>query len=343
MPAYAKWLLKLAFSIAILYVIVAKSDPSQILATLKLIAPVSVLIALMLAFLQTGCLAARLSLVVELYNRRLPLGDSFRLTLESAFFSQTFVSFLGGDALRIWRIRRCGMPLPQAASTVVLDRLVGIVVNHALLLFALPWLLAEISDHTIRIALIVLAAAGVGGFACVLLLGAFFGTTRGLAGRLEGSRIGPLVSELAAVGRHFLSPGAQLLTAAAVSFAIALINSLIFFVLLLGWGVTPLAAVGCALLVPAVLEIAMLPISIAGWGVREGVAMIAFSGFGVSSSIAFGSSIVFASIALAVGLIGGLLWLVDRREFATLGAIEAQVASTAQIGVSERADSPRNR
>jgi hypothetical protein len=119
------------------------------------------------------------------------------------------------------------------------------------------------------------------------------------------------------------------------------INSLIFFALLVGWGVAPLAAVGCALLVPAVLEIAMLPISIAGWGVREGVAMIAFSGFGVSSNVAFGSSIVFASIALVLGLIGGLLWLVDRREFATLGAIEPQVASNVQIGVSK--DSHCNR
>jgi glycosyltransferase 2 family protein len=342
MPAYANWLLKLAFSIAILYVIVAKSNFREILATLQLIAPVSVLLALVLAFLQTGCSAARLSVIVELYNRRLPLGDSFRLTLESAFFSQTFVSFLGGDALRIWRIRRCGMPLRQAASAVVLDRLVGIVVNHVFLLVALPWLLAEINDHRIRIGLIVLAAAGVAGFACVLLLGVFCGTTGGLTSRLESSRVGRLISEVAVVGRHFLPPGAQLLTAAAISFVIAVINSLIFFVLLLGWGVAPLAAVGCALLVPAVLEIAMLPISIAGWGVREGVAMIAFSGFGVSSHVAFGSSIVFALIALVLGLFGGLLWLVDRREFATLGAIEPQVASNAQIGASEGADSPRN-
>ena len=343
MPAYAKWLPKLAFSFAILYVIVAKSNFREILATLQLIAPVSVLIAVVLALLQTGCAAARLSIIVELYKRRLPLGDSIRLTLESAFFSQTFVSFLGGDALRIWRIRRCGMPLRQAASAVVLDRLVGIAVNHALLLVALPWLLAEVSDHTIRIALIVLAAAGVGGFACILLLGAFYGTTGGLASRLEGSRIGSLVSELALVGRHFLPPGAQLLTAAAVSLVIALINSSIFFALLVGWGVAPLAAVGCALLVPAVLEIAMLPISIAGWGVREGAAIIAFSGFGVPANVAFGSSVVFASILLAVGLIGGLLWLVDRREFATLGAIEAQVASNAQMSASERADLSRNR
>jgi glycosyltransferase 2 family protein len=343
MPAYAKWLLKVAFSIAILYVIVAKSNVGETFATLKLIAPISVLIGLALAFLQSGCAAARLCVIVELYKRRLPLRDSFRITLESAFFGQTFVSFLGGDALRIWRIRHCGMPLGQAASTVVLDRLVGIAVNHLFLLVALPWLFAEISNHVIRVTLIALAATGVAGFACILLLGSSYGPTHKLARRLDHSRIGRLISDLTTVGRQFLYPEARLLTAALVSLIIALINSLIFFVLLVGWDVAPLTAFGCALLVPAVLEIAMLPISIAGWGVREGVTIIAFSGFGVPSNIALGASIMFAFITLGVALTGGLLWLVDRREFATLSATEAQAATDAPIGASETADSPANR
>jgi hypothetical protein len=250
--------------------------------------------------------------------------------LESAFFSQTFVSFLGGDALRIWRIRRCGLPLSQAASSVVLDRLVGITVNHVFLLVALPWLLIVIPNHTIRIALLVLAIAGLVGFAFLLFLGRFYGTKgsrSSLSKQITTARMAKLVEEIAAVGHHFLHPGVKLFMAAVSSLIIALINSIIFFALLLGWGVAPGAAFGCALLVPAVLEIAMLPISIAGWGVREGVAIIAFSEFGVSSDIAFGSSIVFALLMLAVGLTGGLLWLVDRREIGTLAAIEAQVVS----------------
>jgi hypothetical protein len=76
------------------------------------------------------------------------------------------------------------------------------------------------------------------------------------------------------------------------------------------------------------MEIAMLPISIAGWGVREGVAIIAFSGFGVPSPVALGSSLLFGLIVLAVGLVGGLLWLVDHREIGTLAAIEAEVAAS---------------
>jgi hypothetical protein len=332
MPNYAKWLLKLAFTIAIFGAIVAKADFRQIFAILPLIAPVAILIALALAFLQSGISAARLSMVIALYQRQLPLGGSLRVTLESAFFSQTFVSFLGGDALRIWRIRRCGLPLSQAASAVALDRLIGITVNHVFLLAALPWLLVEISNHAIRVGLIVLAGAGVAGFAFLLFLGARYGGTGAASpfpDRIRATRIARLILEAAAVGRHFLHPGPKLLSAASASLVITLISSLIFFVLLVGWGTTTGAALGCALLIPAVMEIAMLPISIAGWGVREGVAIIAFSGFGVPSTVALGSSLLFGLIVLAVGLVGGLLWLVDHREIGTLAAIEAEIADDA--------------
>ena len=70
----------------------------------------------------------------------------------------------------------------------------------------------------------------------------------------------------------------------------------------------------------------MLPVSIAGWGVREGVAILAFSSFGVTSTVALGASLMFGLIGLAVGLVGGLLWLIDHREIGTLAAIEAEVA-----------------
>jgi hypothetical protein len=326
----ANWLLKIAFTIAILGAIVAKVDFREIFGTLRLIAPISIVIALALAFLQSGVAAGRLSIVVTLYHRRLPLWDSFRVTLESAFFSQTFVSFLGGDALRIWRIRRCGLPLGQAAGAIMLDRLIGITVNHLFLLATLPWLLAEISNHAIRIGLIALAIAGTAGFAFLLFLGARYGdaAARGrLPARVRGTRIASLIGETAAVGRHLLHPDSKLIAAAATSLVIALINSAIFFLVLTGWEIAVGPALGCALIVPAVLEVAMLPVSIAGWGVREGVAILAFASFGVASTVALGASLVFGLIGLAVGLVGGLLWLVDHREIGTLAAIETELAA----------------
>jgi hypothetical protein len=84
-------------------------------------------------------------------------------------------------------------------------------------------------------------------------------------------------------------------------------------VLLLGWQVDLLSALLAALLVPAVLEIAMLPISIGGWGVREGAAIVAFASVGVSPAVAFGGSVAFALLSLLLALVGGTTWLLGRR------------------------------
>ena len=71
----ANWLLKLAFTIAILGAIVAKVDFREIFATLRLIALTPIVVALVLAFLQSGVAAGRLSIVVALVARCAPFPE----------------------------------------------------------------------------------------------------------------------------------------------------------------------------------------------------------------------------------------------------------------------------
>ncbi len=133
--------------------------------------------------------------------------------------------------------------------------------------------------------------------------------------------------EASSIGRHFFVQHRQLGGVLAVSVLVATANMAIFVVILLGMGVDMRLALGCALLVPAVLEIAMLPISIAGWGVREGAAVVAFGTLGLPSHLALGASFAFGLIVLAVSLVGGVLWLSDRRKLSEISMIEGRPAS----------------
>ena len=77
-------------------------------------------------------------------------------------------------------------------------------------------------------------------------------------------------------------------------------------------------AIGCTFLsVPAVLEIATLPISFAGWGVREGAAIVAFGTFGLPAHQALAASVAYGLAVFAASLLGAL-WLGDRREISIL-------------------------
>lgn len=334
------WFIKLALTFAILLVIAWKLDPRTVVTTFSSLALPALAAAFSLVVLQAVCVAIRLSVVVSSFGYRLPLADSLRITIESIFFGQTFISFLGSDALRIWRIRKSGLSLEQSTTAIALDRLIGIIVNHILLLVSLPWLLATIDNPTVGLILITLAFAGVAGTLLVLLLGYFRDGILKKANGLSSAglaRVTGFLAQAMTAGRHLLSVNRRLVLAAVISLLSACCNSLAFFVLLLGWQIDLHSALLAALLVPAVLEIAMLPISIAGWGVREGAAIIAFGTVGVPAAIAFGSSIAFALLVLFLGLIGGIVWLAGHGSIATLSSIESEIAH-AQAAAPVRAE-----
>ena len=70
-------------------------------------------------------------------------------------------------------------------------------------------------------------------------------------------------------------------------------------------------------LLPPVLLLSLLPISVAGWGVREGATVVALSLAGVPSYQSLALSICFGLCALAISLPGGVLWLVSRGKIPT--------------------------
>ncbi len=63
------------------------------------------------------------------------------------------------------------------------------------------------------------------------------------------------------------------------------------------------------LVVLPVLLIIMIPVSIAGWGVREGAMIVAFGYVGLPQDQALAVSILLGLVLLGVGALGGLVWV----------------------------------
>lgn len=258
----------------------------------------------------------RLILVVALFGHRFSLWESVRVTIESMFFSQTFVSFLGGDALRFWRIHKAGLSASHSTIAVFLDRSVGTIVNHLCLLAALPWLIGAMVPGPVRAALIFLGGAGIAGTVLLLWLGTLPQRTTVasyLPQHFRLRRIVALLFEAATVGRYLISRWRDLAPVGGWSLLTVAGNCLIFFLILWGMGVNSTNAFYCSLLVPAVLEVAMLPISIAGWGVREATTIMAFGNFGVAPNLALAASLTFGLVLAGVSLSGGIVWLLDNQ------------------------------
>jgi Na+/H+-dicarboxylate symporter len=62
-------------------------------------------------------------------------------------------------------------------------------------------------------------------------------------------------------------------------------------------------------LVPPVLLISSVPISIAGWGVRETSMIAAFGFAGLAGDDGLVLSVLFGAASFVVGAIGGIVWI----------------------------------
>jgi uncharacterized membrane protein YbhN (UPF0104 family) len=62
-------------------------------------------------------------------------------------------------------------------------------------------------------------------------------------------------------------------------------------------------------LVPPVMLITMLPISIAGWGVREASMALAFGYAGLLPNEGVNISLLYGAVTFLVGAFGGLVWI----------------------------------
>ena len=179
------WIVKLALTTTIIAAIAWKLDVKTILGTFSFASPSAIGAALLLAFIQALLSAKRLALVVSIFGRVMPFGDALRVTLEGAFFSQTFVSFIGGDAQRIWRIRKCGFSSSDSVSVIAFDRFIGIMINHLLVLIFLPYLFFAITTNSIRIGLIVIASGGFCGHYDCTMRGSHARSTRSILSGLD--------------------------------------------------------------------------------------------------------------------------------------------------------------
>ena len=65
-------------------------------------------------------------------------------------------------------------------------------------------------------------------------------------------------------------------------------------------------------LVPPIVLVTTLPISIAGWGVRESATVIGFGFIGVAPADALALSVLFGLVQIVMGVPGGIMWLAQK-------------------------------
>jgi uncharacterized membrane protein YbhN (UPF0104 family) len=294
-------LAKAGVSALLLWLMLRNLDWADVVDRLSSISPLSLGVALLLTYFGVSLSAGRWWLILSAIGHKLPIADLLRYVFVGFFFNQALPSTVGGDAMRILLGNRAGLPVDVAVRSVLAERLIGLFVMLLFSLAGLPMIMRHFDFDYHAWALAAVIVGGIVGMIAGLAL-------INVSGWLRRFRVGRLLHNLARDVLTVMTHRQSFAIIAAISFVGQLAGCLTIWAIARGLG-AGLSALDSVLIVPTVMILLMIPISIAGWGLRESMLLVGLGFAGVSPGNAVLTSLLFGLVSLFGSFVGGALWL----------------------------------
>jgi len=295
-------LAKLAITFGLLGWLLHNVEWGELFQRISAVRTPTLILAIILLVALTIPVARRWDLIVKALGGNIGFFSALRMILMMVLVNQSIPSNLGGDAYRIVATTRSGMPWKRATLAAFVDRLIALLALAIVASFGVLILLdhAELENHRLL--------AVVGTFSIVagtLAAWIFFRST--LASKLANG-IDILRRLIAALGELLHQP-AQAIYLVVLTIIVQVVTVVVMSLIAINVGLKvplfPILGV-CAL----GLLISRLPVSLGGWGVREGTLVLGFAPFGISREAALAASITYGLTEFAAAIIGGVIWVI---------------------------------
>jgi uncharacterized membrane protein YbhN (UPF0104 family) len=243
--------------------------------------------------------------------------QTFRYNMIGAFFNQTLPSSIGGDAMRLWLVNRTGAGWRAATYSILTDRAIGLIALALIIVASLPWSYGLIDNSKGRLALVLVDFAALAGGLGFLLLGYLPWSWLKTWWPTKHIHACSVIASKVIFDRHngpkiaILSLSIHVLAVVIAWCAVRAISA-------------PADFEQVFMLIPPIMLITMMPISIAGWGVREATMMVAFGYAGLAQTDGTVVSILFGAVSFIVGAAGGVVWILSTEKTLVAGISEAE-------------------
>jgi uncharacterized membrane protein YbhN (UPF0104 family) len=294
------FVLKAALTAALFIYLGTKLDASAMGARLQSASVLLLAAATAIVTLEIPLAALRWMLLARRTGAALSYKLALQLSFAGLFFGQVLPASIGGDVVRGWLAHRNGLTLQPLVSSLVLDRITALLAAVVLILTGLPWMLGDTAG----------TLAVTAGLSALLVVGLLAGLCVDLLPLPQALKARPFVTKLLnliAQTRGGLASASGLV---ALSISVAIHVMTIFAVVMLGAGLgLGEILLPSVLVVPTALIAAAIPVSLNGWGVREGVMVAGFALFGMAEADAFLVSVLLGLAVVVSALPGGFTWL----------------------------------
>lgn len=298
-------LLKLAVTIGVLGWLLAKVELGTVLATVRKVPLLTLMIAMVLVAAQPLIAAIRWHFILRCLNAPVSIVRTLQIYWIGLFASCLLPGGIVGDGVRMWMLTRAGTRVSSSVNSVLLDRTAALVGLFLIVAASLPFADNRVADAPIRYGAAILLVA-------VIAVAFTIGICIRLPERWQRFRAARAVSSISKDLRSVCVPAQRAIGLTCVSALAIACNSLSIFILVRSLG-PPIGLLDTMTLAPLVILAATLPISLGGWGLREGSTVGLFWIIGVAPAVSLSASILIGLLSTAVSLPGALVWLQWRR------------------------------
>jgi glycosyltransferase 2 family protein len=290
--------IKILLTIVLLSLAFYFTNPEEILNSIAFSDPAWILGAIGMMILAQVFASLRFYLILRLFLRSVPFIQTVAIFFIGNWFSQLLPTSMGGDAIRIVLLKhRIGFS--RALRSSILNRFAGLLTLVTVPVLLWPWIYRTFQENELITRLVMIC----GIMLILTLAGVLY---------LKWIRTWKILSKI----RPLLIPFLDLRRAMQSKFAWAILStSCAIVVLVIGAFIMLSRAVGIETPffplfgLTSILVVSMhLPISYAGWGVREISSLALMPSIHVSASQSLAASVLYGAILFVSALPGFVFW-----------------------------------
>jgi len=262
-----------------------------------------ILVALLMQLTSTYLAAYRWFKISQLLVFKERLSFYVQSYFKGTFFNQVLPSSIGGDAVRIIDLTRKEYDKKDAFYVVFVDRVVGLVGLLVLNLLATLIFFGSF-DREFSVLIIFIALFGSLGFSLIFQLHrlTFLTNIKGLILFVRlANRLNTLYASRQLLLKHI-----------SISVVVHFFSVLTMYGLSLALGLD-LSFQTLLIAVPPVFLLTIVPISLAGWGVREGAMIGIFMLVGADQTKVLAMSILYGLLLILSSLPGSYFWIKSKK------------------------------
>lgn len=311
---------KIVLTGAILVVLFRYVGLEAVLERVRSADPALVGLAVAIGVLQVAILAFRWHRVLAVLRTDfdvLPRPFQAQLIVWSAQFLGQVMPTLASDGMRILFARGAGVTLRTGFKSTFADR--GLALFFLLVLAVIGLVLGPsvVVNNPILRPLIYIVQAGI-----VLMIAAIAVSGRLIPLVAQWPLLKVLVETLSSMRQVLSSPTGVLFGAL---YVLGHLMSMVIFLVLAHSQSVPLGIADVMVVVPLMMLISVVPVTVGGWGVREGVVVALLGLFGVAPDVSLTLSVSFGAVLLISTLPGALALLVLAKQMRWHDAVRPAV------------------